>query len=213
MRRNYLEYLLWAHGPHIRYYLSDKNTYHLISAKKTRKVLIFINYVERISTSVLSRVTGWRGKLLSTEAKKILIQTCLSSIPIYMISFFNFPKCSLALINTQLTNCMWSDEEGHRKNHLANWPCICTKKNFEGLGVPNLQDLNVCLLSSWIKRYYVIREGSLRRKFIDARCNTKNPNTLFCHDPHPSIFWKGVMRTEHLYLKKKYPQDHSTLTL
>jgi hypothetical protein len=39
--------------------------------------------------SLLSRMAGWRGKLLSLEAKRILIQTVLSSIPVYMLSFLN----------------------------------------------------------------------------------------------------------------------------
>jgi hypothetical protein len=40
--------------------------------------------------SLLSRMAGWRGKLLSSEAKRILIQTCLASIPIYLLSFLEF---------------------------------------------------------------------------------------------------------------------------
>jgi hypothetical protein len=39
--------------------------------------------------SLLSRMAGWRGKLLSLEAKRILIQTVLSSIPIYMLFFLS----------------------------------------------------------------------------------------------------------------------------
>jgi hypothetical protein len=27
------------------------------------------------------------------------------------------------------------------------------KKDYGGLGIPNLQDLNVCLIGSWIRRY------------------------------------------------------------
>jgi hypothetical protein len=27
------------------------------------------------------------------------------------------------------------------------------KKEFAGMGIPNLQDLNLCLIGSWIKRY------------------------------------------------------------
>jgi hypothetical protein len=45
--------------------------------------------------SLLKRMAGWRGKLLSLEAKRLLIlliQTVLASIPIYMLSFFKFPK-------------------------------------------------------------------------------------------------------------------------
>ena len=142
--------------------------------------------------SLLKRMTGWRGKLLSTEAKRILIQTCLSSIPIYLLSFYKFPKWVLALINTQLANCMWSDEEGNRKIHLANWQSICMKKEYGSLGVPNLSDLNLCLLGSWVKRY-IRGEGSLWKKIIDAKYNTKNPNILCCKELNPSIFWKGVM--------------------
>ena len=28
------------------------------------------------------------------------------------------------------------------------------KKDFGGLGIPNLQEINICLLGSWIKRFY-----------------------------------------------------------
>jgi hypothetical protein len=42
--------------------------------------------------SLLKRITGWRGRLLNIAAKRVLIQACLSSIPIYLLSFFRFPK-------------------------------------------------------------------------------------------------------------------------
>jgi hypothetical protein len=104
--------------------------------------------LQHLIDSLLSRMAGWRGKLLSSEAKRIPIQTCLASIPIYLLTFFKFPKWALQLINTQLANCMWNDEEGHNKIHLANWPSICMKKEYGGLGIPNLQDLNLCLIGS-----------------------------------------------------------------
>jgi hypothetical protein len=50
--------------------------------------------------NLLNRMAGWRGKLLSSEAKRILIQTVLSSIHVYMLFFFKFPKWALDLINT-----------------------------------------------------------------------------------------------------------------
>jgi hypothetical protein len=65
------------------------------------------------------------------------------------------------------------------------------KKDFGGLGIPNLQDLNICLIGSCIKRY-IQSEGDLWRKVLDAKYNTRNPNILSCHDPQPSTFWKGV---------------------
>jgi hypothetical protein len=99
---------------------------------------------------------------------------------------------ALRLINTQLANCIWSDEESSRKIYFANWPSICMLKSYGGMGIPNLQDLNLFLLGSWLKRY-IQAEGTLWKKVIDAKYETKRPNILCCNDPHPSIFWKGVM--------------------
>jgi hypothetical protein len=48
------------------------------------------------------------------------------------------------------------------------------------------------VLGSLIKRY-IQKEGSLWKRVIDSKYNTKNPNILCCHDVQPSTFWKGVM--------------------
>jgi hypothetical protein len=48
---------------------------------------------------------------------------------------------------------MWNDEEGNHKIHLANYQTVCMKKYFAGMENPNLQDLNLCIIGSWIKRY------------------------------------------------------------
>jgi hypothetical protein len=61
---------------------------------------------------------------------------------------FQFHKWALKLLNTQLANFMWNEEEGNHKIHLANKPYICTKKDFCGMGIPNLQHLNLCLIGS-----------------------------------------------------------------
>jgi hypothetical protein len=65
--------------------------------------------------NLLKMITGWRGKLLSSAPKRTLMQACMSSIPsipIDILSFFNFPKWAFHLIDSQSANCMWSDEEG-----------------------------------------------------------------------------------------------------
>ena len=87
---------------------------------------------------ILARIVGWRGKLLSYLGKIILIKTCLANIPLYLLSFLKFPKWALNLINSHMANCLWSDADGAHKIHLANWPSICMKKEFGGMGVPNL---------------------------------------------------------------------------
>jgi hypothetical protein len=62
------------------------------------------------------------------------------------------------------------------------------KKEFGGLGIPNLQDLNICLVSSWIKRYINVGE-SLWKRVVDAKYNTKTPNILCCQDLNILLFF------------------------
>jgi hypothetical protein len=59
------------------------------------------------------------GKITFRFSQKGLGQACLSSILVYLLSF-KFPKWALKLLDTQLANFMWNDEEGNHKIDLAN---------------------------------------------------------------------------------------------
>lgn len=96
------------------------------------------------------------------------------------------------MINTQMAHCLWNDFEGPRKLHLANWPLVCMKKKIGGLGVPNLQDVNLCLLASWIKRY-LAGEGKCWRTIVDNKYNTQSPSIFSSNTVGVSKFWSGIM--------------------
>jgi hypothetical protein len=41
---------------------------------------------------IIKRITGWRGRLLIHAWRLVLIKSCLASIPVYLLSFFKFPR-------------------------------------------------------------------------------------------------------------------------
>jgi hypothetical protein len=48
------------------------------------------------------------------------------------------------------------------------------KKEYGGLGVPNLRDLNLCLLGSWVKRF-IKDEKKLWRGIVERKyCENMN---------------------------------------
>jgi hypothetical protein len=50
-----------------------------------------------------------------------------------------------------MIHCLWNnDNEGH-KYHLASCKHVTMKKEYGGLGVLDLGELNICLLGSWIR--------------------------------------------------------------
>ena len=65
-------------------------------------------------------------------------------------------------------------------------------KDFGGLGIPNLRDLNLCLLGSWVKRYHN-DGGKLWKEVIDFKYNTRNPNLFDSKSVGASEFFKGVI--------------------
>ena len=110
--------------------------------------------LQPIIDKILKRIAGWRGKLLSYTARVTLIRSCLASIPVYLLSFFKFPKWALELINNQMSHCLWNDTKEKRRLHLANWSLVCMPREMGGLGIPSLREVNLCLLASWVKRYF-----------------------------------------------------------
>jgi hypothetical protein len=78
--------------------------------------------------TIIKRIVGWRGKLLTQAGRMILFKTCIASIPIYLLSFFKFSRWPVDLINSHMANYFWDDYDRRRKLHLANWHLICMKK-------------------------------------------------------------------------------------
>lgn len=122
--------------------------------------------IQPLVDKILRKIASWRGKLLSYAARVTLIRTCLAGIHVYLLSFIKFSKWAIKTLNSHLTNCLWNDTEGNHKYHLANWESVSILKEFGGLGIPNLRDLNMCLLGSWIRRYQM-GEGKLWKEIID----------------------------------------------
>ena len=48
--------------------------------------------VQPLVDKILKKIASWRGRLLSSAARVLLIKTCLASIPVYLLSFIKFPK-------------------------------------------------------------------------------------------------------------------------
>lgn len=65
-------------------------------------------------------------------------------------------------------------------------------KEHGGLGIPNLRDLNVSLLASWLKRYSADKE-KLWKELIDFNYKTNKPNIFLTDTCGASNFFKGFM--------------------
>jgi hypothetical protein len=109
--------------------------------------------VQPLVDKLVKRMVGWRGKLLAYSSRLTFIKSCLASILVYLLSFIKFPKWTIKLIESQMAHCLWNNNDDSHSYHLANWGHVAMEKDFGGLGVPSLRDLNICLLGSWVRRH------------------------------------------------------------
>jgi len=76
------------------------------------------------------------------------------------------------------------------KYHLSNWQSLAQKKDFGGWDIPDLRNINLCLLASWINRYH-LSDHVIWKKIIDHKYNIAKPNIFCCPEVGVSPFWKG----------------------
>ena len=66
------------------------------------------------------------------------------------------------------------------------------RKEFGGIGITDIGDMNLCLLASWVSRYYK-SEGKIWENIIDSKYGLQNNNIFACSAAGASPFWKGVL--------------------
>ena len=95
--------------------------------------------IQHIIDRIIKNIAGWLGKHLSYRGKLIILTTCIASIPAYLMSVMKFSKWAIDAITSQMSHFFWGNVGDTHKYHLASWGLIAQKKEFGGLGVPNLR--------------------------------------------------------------------------
>jgi hypothetical protein len=80
---------------------------------------------QTIENRIEKKLSGWKGKLLSVGGRLVLINSVLSSLPMFMMSFFELPKRVLEKINYLRSRSYWQNDQHNRKYRLAKWEILC----------------------------------------------------------------------------------------
>ena len=120
--------------------------------------------LQPIINRIIKSISGWFGRFLTYKGKIILLHACVISIPTYLMSVIKFPKWVINAVNSQMAHFFWWNLSDQHKYHLANWGLISRKKEFGGLGIPNIKEFNMALLASWGKRFFLTTLKQIGRK-------------------------------------------------
>jgi hypothetical protein len=87
-----------------------------------------------IEERIEKKLSSWKGKYLSVGDRLVLINSVLSSLPMFMLSFFEIPKGVLKKIDYFRSRFFWQNDSQKRKYRLTKWSMMCQPKDQGGLG-------------------------------------------------------------------------------
>ena len=133
--------------------------------------------LQPIIDRIIKGVSGWLGRYLTYKGKIILLCACVISIPAYLMYVIKFPKWAINVINSQMAHFFWGNLGDQHKYHLANWGLITRRKEYGGMGVPNIKEYNMALLASWGERFFDDSDSDWK-KIISHKYRVNSPNLL-----------------------------------
>ncbi|XP_028184688.1 uncharacterized protein LOC114371443 [Glycine soja] len=95
------------------------------------------------------KLAKWKQRTLSMGGRITLINSVLSALPIYLLSFFRIPKKVVQKIVSIQRNFLWGSHQEASKIPWVKWDKVCLPKNKGGLGIKDLSLFNAALLGKW----------------------------------------------------------------
>jgi hypothetical protein len=84
------------------------------------------------------KLSNWIGKMLLYGDRLVLINSVLTSLPTFMLSFLEIPKGVRKRLDFFRSRFFW--QSGHKKKYRSTkWNIICQPKDQRGLGIEVLE--------------------------------------------------------------------------
>ena len=143
------------------------------------------------------RISHWTFQYLSLGGRLVLVNSVLSSIPVYWMSLAPLPATILQKLRSIMFNFLWGSLVNNRKYHLVCWNDMSWPKKFGGWGIKNLLWFNISLRLKNLWRllhskglwFHVIHIKYMKCTSVIEWLRNKHFN-MRC----ASIFWRGFMQ-------------------
>ena len=144
------------------------------------------------------KLSSWKGKHLSVGGRLVLINSVLTSLAMFMLSFFEVPRGVLEKLEYYRSRFFWQSDNHKKKYILAKWSILCQPKDQGGLGIKNLDIQNQCLLSKWL--FKLINEDGLWQNLLKRKYIKDKPIAQIQKRQGDSQFWSGLMKVKDKFL-------------
>lgn len=153
---------------------------------KENKAANFNELIEKIKV----KWSGWKSKLLSQAGRLQLIKSILSSVPLYRMGSFAFPKNKLSKLNTVVTNFFWGFKQD-KPAMLLRKHFLFLPKHQGGLGIKSFSIMNQALLA---KQFWCLSQNpsSLYSQWTLSKYFKGNIENHPSNTSQPSSVWRSL---------------------
>ncbi|GKV44307.1 hypothetical protein SLEP1_g51499 [Rubroshorea leprosula] len=110
-----------------------------------RRIAMWHNLME----SVKKKLAPWKGRYLSFGGRITIVNSVLSSLPVFLMSVYLLPKGIIHFIDKIRKSFLWGGEGEGRKINWVKWEKVCKNKLCGGLGVREMRKFNLALMGKW----------------------------------------------------------------
>lgn len=129
-----------------------------------------------------------------------------------MLSFYKLPQGVREKIDYYRRRFLWQEDQGIRKYHLVRWPVICSPRDQGGLGILDLEIMNIALLGKWL--WNLENKDEWWKEILRDKYLSKKTLLGVKKKPGDSHFWQGLMEIKNSFYKfcsKKLGDGKQTL--
>ena len=153
--------------------------------------------IQPIIDKVANRLPAWRGSFLNKAARLKLVNTVLSSIPVYFLTVFNPKKWAVQKIDKIRRAFLWNgSSEARGSQCLVAWDKIKRPKLRGGMGILDLEKFSRALRLRWL--WYRWEDPDRPWVGSEVPCSEVDKQLFRCStvvtlgDGRTALFWESA---------------------
>ncbi|XP_026450666.1 uncharacterized protein LOC113350758 [Papaver somniferum] len=108
-------------------------------------------HVRQVVENIMDKLAGWKGKLLSFQARLVLIRSLIASYVIHYMAVYKWPCNIIKRVKRAIMNFLWSGDAEKSKFFTVLYDNLCCSRRECGMGLRRLIDVNKAMLMKlWI---------------------------------------------------------------
>ena len=149
-----------------------------------------------LSLASVRKLAKWKQRHLSFGGRATLIQSILTSIPIYFFSFFRVPKKVEDRLVSLQRRFLWGGANDQNKIAWIKWDTVCLPKERGGLGIKDITTFNLALLGKW-KWSLFQHQGELWARILESKYGGWRSLNEAPRSNRESIWWRDLKLVSH----------------